>query len=1066
MYHCHVQFYLVGRQCNIFEVIKKMPPLEAFTHTFFESEKPEPSLAAKADVILADFGDMNISEGLRTLGAGEDIKGKDRDTEIILLADREKVSLSPEDFQKVSDIWSLPMSEEEAAFRFYKWQKDCKVRKDFWQTSHYLETTINSIPNLVWYKDKDGVHEKVNDSFCATVNKTKQQVEGQRHAYIWDVEHDDPACIESEAEVMRTGKTCISEETVMTGEGTKLLTTYKSPLYNVDGDVMGTVGVAIDVTKERAYEKELISKNHALETIFTTMDCGVISQTLDGQRILSVNRAALQILGYESQEELQKQGFDMVSVLVIEEDREETQRRIESLEKEGDSVSLEYRIRGRGGEVQHIMGNAKLIIENGELACQRLFVDCTEQKRQEEKEREESKRRQMELVQALSVDYNLVCFFDLDGGEGMLLRLEDEEDGMFRTAFAEGRSLREGLEHYIEEFVHEDDKDTLREWSARKWLGKELAEKQLFYANYRVRRGNDIEYFQMKVVRAGTWDGSRGVVLGLRSVDEEVRNEMEKNSLLEDALSQANRANKAKSVFLSNMSHDIRTPMNAIVGFTSLAINHIDRREQVEEYLKKIMTSGKHLLSLINDILDMSRIESGKMQLEEKACSLPDILHELRNILQADVRSKQLELQMDTVDVVNEDVYCDKLRLNQILLNLLGNSVKFTPAGGTVSLRVTEKAGAPAGYASYEFQVTDTGIGMSREFAAHIFEPFSRERSSTVSGIQGTGLGMAITKNIVDMLGGSIEVESTEGEGTKFTVFLTLRLLSEEKEPLTIPELSGCRALVVDDDFNSCDSVSYMLQQVGMRAEWTLSGKEAVLRMRQAAMRGDTYSIYIVDWLLPDMNGIEVTRRIRQEVGEEAPIIILTSYDWADIEEEAREAGVTTFCSKPLFLSELRKCLCSVVNVGAEYETCESRETHEIRTGRILLAEDNELNQEIAETILTEAGFTVEIAENGQIAVDMVKASNPGYYQVVLMDVRMPVMDGYGATRAIRRLENKELASIPVIAMTANAFEEDRQEAIRQGMNAHIAKPINIKILFDTLDRVLPGISKKPDDKI
>ena len=367
-------------------------------------------------------------------------------------------------------------------------------------------------------------------------------------------------------------------------------------------------------------------------------------------------------------------------------------------------------------------------------------------------------------------------------------------------------------------------------------------------------------------MRAGEWDENRGIVLGFRSVDDEIRNEIEQKRLLEDALLQANRASKAKSTFLSNMSHDIRTPMNAIVGFTALAITHIEQREQVEEYLKKIMTSGNHLLSLINDVLDMSRIESGKIHLDEKPCSLPDILHGLRNILQADINAKQLELYMDAVDVWDEEIFCDKLRLNQVLLNLLSNSVKYTGAGGIVSMRVTEKPGAPEGYADYEFVIKDTGIGMSKEFVEHIFEPFEREESSTISGIQGTGLGMAITKNIVDMMNGTIEVKSEQGVGTEFRASFTFKLNEVSKEPCTIAKLKNGRALVVDDDFNTCDSVSYMLQQIGMRAEWTLSGKEAVLRTRQALMRGDSYCVYIIDWMLPDMNGFSNMQKDKGEV--------------------------------------------------------------------------------------------------------------------------------------------------------------------------------------------------------
>ena len=576
------------------------------------------------------------------------------------------------------------------------------------------------------------------------------------------------------------------------------------------------------------------------------------------------------------------------------------------------------------------------------------------------------------------------------------------------------------------------------------------------YVNYRVCIGEEIEYFQLKVVRTGKWSKEQhGMVMGIRSVDEETRSEMEKKTLLENALMQANRANKAKSIFLSNMSHDIRTPMNAIVGFTTLAITHIDYKDQVEEYLKKIMSSGNHLLSLINDVLDMSRIESGKMHLDEKLCRLPDILHGLRNILQADIHAKQLDLYIDAVDVLNEEILCDKLRLNQVLLNLLSNAVKYTGAGGIISMRVTEKTGAPKGFAHYEFSIKDTGIGMSEEFVSHIFEPFEREKSSTISGIQGTGLGMAITKNIVDMMNGKIEVKSEQGAGTEVNVSFTFRLNTGTKEPQDIPKLKNCRALVVDDDFNTCDSVTYMLGQIGMRAEWTLSGKEALLRTRQAVSRNDIYTVYVIDWMLPDMNGIEVTRRIRKEMGEEVPIILLTAYDWQDIEEEAKEAGITAFCSKPLFLSELRSCLHSIVDIE-EVEVERERENAAKRhTGRILLAEDNELNQEIAAAILGDAGFTTEIAGNGQIAVEMLKKSEPGYYKLILMDVRMPVMDGYEATKTIRKLENHQLASIPILAMTANAFEEDKQEALQSGMNGHLAKPIDVRALLDTLDTIL-----------
>lgn len=1045
MYTCQLHIYFAGHPSRALDVIKKMPSLTNFTHIFSESDEVEASLSQKADAIIADLAHMEMQPALQTILANHHIGAQ-----IILLADKKQMQLLCSDpaLKDISDIWIMPMSDEEIRFRFLRWQQAIQMSRDFWETSHFLEATIDNIPNLVWYKDKDGVHEKVNNSFCEAVNKTKEQVQGRRHAYIWDVEEDDPTCIESEHQVMSTRKTLISEETIKAGEEMRTLMCYKSPLYNWDGTVMGTVGIGIDVTQERAYEQEIIRKNQTLETILATIDCGVMNHSLKDSRIININRAALKILGYETPEELTADGFDLIAPTVADEDKEHLCKSIRTLKKAGDTVNVEYRVQHKDGEILHVMGNIKLYEEDGELFYQRFLLDVTEQKQQERK----NARRQMELVQALSRDFTLVCFVEPDTGMLVPVRTGERE---VNNIFENKISLKESMEQYIEEWVYEEDRETLRYAISLDTLTKELSKKQVYSVNYRKQQDGQIIYFQMKAVSAGAEDGSRGIVLGFRSVDADIRREMEQNTLLEAALSQANRASKAKSVFLSNMSHDIRTPMNAIVGFTNLAITHIDQKEQVSEYLKKIQTSGNHLLSLINDILDMSHIESGKIHLDEKLCSLPEILHGLRNILQADIHAKQLELQIDTVDVVDEDIYCDKLRLNQVLLNLLSNAVKYTGAGGHVSMRITEKSGAPDGYGYYEFSIKDSGIGMSPEFVAHIFEPFERERNSTISKIQGTGLGMAITKNIVDMMNGSISVTSEPGVGTEFTVSFSFRLHTEKKESLVLPELKDCKALVVDDDFNTCDSVSYMLGQLGLHAEWTLSGKEAVLRSHQAIMRNTSYSVYIVDWLLPDMNGVEVARRIRKETGDNVPIIVLTAYDWSDIEVEAKEAGVTAFCNKPLFLSELSSCLQSVLRPKSPEEENAEKDLPPRHTGRILLAEDVEMNQELAVVLLESAGFSVDVADNGQIAFDMMAKSEPGYYQAVLMDVQMPVMDGYEATRRIRNLENHALASIPIIAMTANAFTEDREEAIKCGMNGHIAKPIDVQVLFKTLDNVL-----------
>ena len=422
-----------------------------------------------------------------------------------------------------------------------------------------------------------------------------------------------------------------------------------------------------------------------------------------------------------------------------------------------------------------------------------------------------------------------------------------------------------------------------------------------------------------------------------------------------------------------------------------------------------------------------------------------------------------MELFIDTQDVIHEDIVTDKLRLNQVLLNILSNAIKFTPSGGTISFRVIEKQSPASDLASFEFRIKDNGIGMSEAFQKTIFEAFTRERTSTVSGIQGTGLGMAITKSIVDMMGGVITVHSTEGKGSEFVVVLPFRIsgVSVRQEPL--PELNGLRALVADDDTNTCLSICSMLREIGMRPDWTNYGKEAVIRAKEALDHADAFQVYIIDWLMPDQNGIETVRKIRKVIGDGTPIIILTAYDWADIEEEAKEAGVTAFCSKPLFMSELRKVLAQPFMTPTETREDGEKEPENMPSfsgKRVLLAEDNQMNQMIAEAILTELGLAVEIAGDGTEALVKMQTEPAGYYDIILMDVQMPKMDGYEATRQIRTLEDKQKASIPIVAVTANAFEEDKKIALESGMNGHLAKPYDIPAIIEMLKSLLKSADK------
>ena len=570
-----------------------------------------------------------------------------------------------------------------------------------------------------------------------------------------------------------------------------------------------------------------------------------------------------------------------------------------------------------------------------------------------------------------------------------------------------------------------------REWDFE-YVHKKTGEQRWFHI---IAMGSEIEKKQKCII-----------VMSDRTADRKM------NQALSDAVSAAETANRAKSTFLSNMSHDIRTPMNAIIGFTTLAVSNIENQEKVRDYLGKILASSNHLLSLINDILDMSRIESGKIHLEETKVNLSDLLHDLKTIISGQIHAKQLELYMDAMDVTDEDIYCDKTRLNQVLLNLLSNAIKFTPAGGTVSVRLRQFPSTQKDCAQYEIRVKDNGIGMSQEFAQKIFDPFERERTSTVSKIQGTGLGMAISKNIVNMMGGTIEIKTQKNKGTEFIIRLMFRIQSEQHRVEKITELEGLKALVVDDDFNTCDSVTKMLVKVGMRSEWTLSGKEAVLRAKQSIELGDAFHAYIIDWRLPDMNGIEVTRQIRS-LGDDTPIIILTAYDWSEIEVEAKAAGVTAFCAKPMFMSDLRETLMTALGQKKEQNNDDvlPEADFNFKNKHILLVEDNELNSEIATEILTEYGFIVDTAENGAEALEKVSTSKPGTYDLVLMDVQMPVMNGYEATKCIRKLKDPALANISILAMTANAFDEDRKKALESGMDGFLSKPIVIEELVQAL---------------
>jgi len=686
---------------------------------------------------------------------------------------------------------------------------------------------------------------------------------------------------------------------------------------------------------------------------------------------------------------------------------------------------------------------------------QRIRRDLQEAKKAEE-EKVRLAEQQSKLITAMASDYRCVYYVTLDTDEGICYRT----DNRFENAVGLGEHFcfREVFTNYAKEHVAEQYREGFLAFVDPDNIRKRLADELLITYRY-LRIGDGEETYEMLRMAGGRRPKDRddhmvhAIGVGFTDIDREMRDDLARNQALKDAIKAAEHANRAKTAFLSNMSHEIRTPMNAIIGLDNIALNNPDLPAQTREQLEKISDSAQHLLRIINDILDMSRIESGRMTIKHEEFCFSKTLEQVNTMISGQCRDKGLDYDCRIRGDIDDYYLGDDMKLRQVMINILSNAVKFTPSGGKVTFSI-EEAARYEGKSTLRLVISDTGIGMSREFLPKLFDAFSQEDSSTTNRYGSTGLGMPITKSIVELMNGNITVESEKGKGTTFTVVITLdkadiKDTEDRQEELYPHELT---VLVIDDDEVACEHAKLVLEHVGVRCDVAGSGKEGLDMVRMCHARREPYHLILVDWKMPEMDGIETTRQIREIVGHESAIIILTSYNWDEVENEARNAGVDTFVTKPLFAANVMEQFREAFRKKNEQA---GRKIVSLEGRRVLLAEDVDVNAEIMMMVLSLRDLEVDLAENGAIAVSKFQEHEAGYYDVILMDMRMPVMDGLEATKIIRGLDREDAKKIPIIALTANAFDEDVQRSMQAGLNAHLTKPVEPEMLFDTLESLI-----------
>lgn len=820
-----------------------------------------------------------------------------------------------------------------------------------------------------------------------------------------------------------------------------------------------------DVTELENSNNELKNALIMLNQIVSSLSCGILAYKLPERKILTLNDEAKRLFGLENS--------DLADIISAEELPQIMKKDIfiedvptmadlkKLLKNTGDCVEYEFKIRHKNGEIFKIHVKTRLLEFNvGEKFILSTMQDVTEQSILTSMLKDERKQYRDALIS------NCLYAFSADMTDGIILPKDIIKNNV--NAF---NYINITSETTYDEFVDEWITNRTPRFINEKMIN--IVKRDYIIQKFQEGENTlEVEYYNSmtdKYIRITALLSERSsdshimaFIIGTDTTEGRKKEEQTKQALV-DAYEAAKRADSAKSDFLSRMSHDIRTPMNVIIGMTAIAGAHLDDKERVTDCLSKITVSSRHLLSLINEVLDMSKIESGKVELNETEFNISDLIDNVISMMRSSTKAKNQHLRVHINNVVHEKVIGDDLRIRQAFVNLLSNSIKYTPPQGCIDLYIAEKNSNNPKLGFYEFIFKDNGIGMDEEFVNHIFEPFARANDSRVSREQGTGLGMAITNNLLHMMNGDINVKSKLGEGTEITVTMTLKL--QETENVSYDKFVDLPILVADDEQFACESTCQMLNEMGMCSEWVLSGAEAIEKVIKRHETGNDYFAVILDWKMPEMDGIEATRRIRQLAGTDVTIIIISAYDWSDIELEARAAGADAFISKPLFKSRLAHLFHEIISGEKESKKegeISSIEKEDFSGNRILLAEDNDLNAEITTEILNMMGAEVDRAENGKVLVDKFSDSKPDYYKLIFMDIQMPIMNGNEAASAIRSLPRKDAHSIPIIAMTANAFSDDVQAALNAGMNEHISKPLSFSQLVGVMHKWL----KSPENNI